>query len=67
MMKKISKAELHGMALAEVAMLAGHNSYNAQRGRKIVATCIKILQERIEEIQPKEASPAYKKARYSKK
>lgn len=64
MMEKISKAELHGKALAEVVMLAAHNAYNAPRGRKIVATCIEILQKRIEEIQPKKADPKYKKARY---
>ena len=66
-MKKITKAERHGEVLADAVMWAGHNSYNAQRGKKIVETCIKILQERISEIQPRKADPEYKKARYGDK
>lgn len=65
-MEKISNAEELGIAQADVVMKYAHMMYNAGRGRKIVETCIKILQERIDEIQPKKADPKYKKARYGK-
>jgi hypothetical protein len=65
-MEKISNAEELGIAQADVVMKYAHMMYNAGRGRKIVETCIKVLQERICEIQPKKAEPAYKKARYDK-
>jgi hypothetical protein len=42
-------------------------TYNAPRGIKIVQSCIKRLQERIGEIQPKKATLTYKIARYGKK
>jgi len=48
-------------------MEAAHQTYNAERGRKIVQACIKRLQIRIEELKPKKATPEYKKARYGKK
>jgi hypothetical protein len=66
-MKKTTKAELLGEALADVVMKAAHITYNAPRGVKIVETCIKVLQKRIKEIQPKQAEPSYKKARYGPK
>ncbi|MFZ2038834.1 MAG: hypothetical protein WAV11_02765 [Minisyncoccia bacterium] len=70
-----------GLAMANVAMSAAHMTYNARRGKKIVEhsiesleaciksleICIKNLRERLPEIQPKKATPAYKKARYGKK
>jgi hypothetical protein len=59
--------ETFGLALADVVIRAGHSTYNARRGKKIVESCIKSLQERLSEIQPKKATPAYKKARYGKK
>ena len=62
--KKISEAEELGIDQANVIMKYAHKMYNAKRGRKIVEVCIKVLQERIGEIQPKEADPKYKKARY---
>ena len=65
-MEKMSNAEELGMAQADVVMKYAHMMYNAGRGRKIVETCIKILQERIHEIRPKKADPKYKKARYGK-
>ena len=65
-MGKISNAEQLGIAQADVVMKYAHMMYNAGRGKKIVKTCIKILQERIDEIQPKKANPKYKKARYDK-
>jgi len=48
-------------------MEAAHQTYNAGRGKKIVNACIERLQERIHELQPKKATPKYKKARYGKK
>jgi hypothetical protein len=62
--EKISKAEALGKALGDVVMMIGHQRYNASQGRKTVETCLKRIQERIDEIQPKEADPTYKKARY---
>jgi hypothetical protein len=52
---------------ADSIMEAAHLTYNAPRGRKIVQSCIDRLHERIEEIQPKKATPEYKKARYGDK
>lgn len=66
-MKKMSNAEDLGIAQADVVMKYAHMMYNAGRGKTIVETCIKILQKRINEIQPKEADPKYKKSRYGKK
>jgi len=66
-MSKLSRAEEDGIALADVVMRFAHRTYNAPRGRKIVQTCISRLTGRIDEIQPKKATPAYKKARYRKK
>lgn len=67
MPKKKSEAEVFGEMLADVVMKAAHLTYNAPRGKKIVETCIRILQERISEIKSKEATPEYKQARYGKK
>jgi len=66
-MKNLSNAEDLGIAQADVVMKYAHMMYNAGRGRKIVEICIKVLQERIDEIQPKKADPKYKEARYGKK
>ncbi len=53
--------------LADGIMRSAHMTFNAQRGRKMVRICIKILQDRIHEIQPKKATSKYYKSRYSKK
>ena len=66
-MRKKTKADKLGIALADVVMKTGHMTYNAYRGRRIVAVCIEVLQKRIGEIQPKKADPKYKEARYGKK
>ncbi len=63
-MKKTARAELFGIALADIVIEAAHLTYNAPRGIKIVNSCIKQLQKRIKEIQPKKAKPEYKKSRY---
>ena len=67
MRKKTTRAGDLGRSFADNVMEAAHLTYNAPRGRKIVETCIKRLQERIDEIQKTPASPAYKKARYGNK
>ena len=59
-----TRQEKLGIMFADAVIEAAHQTYNAPRGRKIVETCIKRLQERIEEIQPKKAKPSYKQARY---
>jgi hypothetical protein len=64
---KKSRAEIAGIMLADAAMEVAHLTYNAPRGIKMITACIARLQERIGEIQPKEADPAYKKARYGVK
>jgi hypothetical protein len=66
-MKEVTRTETFGILLANVIMEAAHQTYNAHRGKKLVEVCIKKLQERINEIQPKKADPAYKKARYDKR
>lgn len=65
--KEKSRAEKFGIMQAEVVIESAHMTYNAPRGIKIVEACIKRLQEKIGEIQPRKADPAYKKARYGKK
>lgn len=65
-MKKETRIEVLGISLADVIIEAMHLTYNAQRGKRIVEICIKRLQARIDEIQPKAADPKYKKARYGK-
>lgn len=52
---------------ADSIIEAAHQTYNAPRGIAIVGACIKRLQERLPEIQPRKADPEYKKARYGKK
>jgi hypothetical protein len=47
-------------------MEAAHQTYNADRGREMILACIKRLQSRIHELQPKLATPEYKEARYGK-
>jgi len=66
-MKNISRARAFGISQAGVVMEAAHLTYNAARGIAIVESCIKELQNRIHEIQPREAEPGYKKARYGSK
>jgi hypothetical protein len=63
-MEKGSRVDAFGLSLADVIIEAAHLTYNASRGKRIVKICIKRLQERINEIQPKKADPEYKKARY---
>ena len=63
-MAKKTRAEKFGIALADIVIEAAHLTYNAPRGVQIVQACIERLQQRIAEIQPKKASPDYKKARY---
>ena len=65
--KKKSRATIAGEMQADATMEVAHLTYNAARGRKIVEACIRRLQERIGELQPKEATPEYKEARYGKK
>ncbi|MFA6183603.1 MAG: hypothetical protein WC682_00700 [Parcubacteria group bacterium] len=67
MTKKLTRAEVFGINCADVIMEAAHMRYNAPSGKSIVASCIKRLQERIDELQSVSAKPAYKKARYGKK
>lgn len=64
---KISRQESLGILFADSIIEAAHQTYNAQRGRAIVESCVKRLQERINELQPKPADPAYKKARYDQR
>lgn len=63
-MEKGSRMDAFGLSLADVIIEAAHLTYNASRGKRIVEICIKRLQERINEIQPKKADPKYKKAKY---
>jgi hypothetical protein len=65
-MKKITRADEFGISQTDAIMHAAHMTYNASRGKRMVEVCIKILQKRINEIQPKKADPKYKKARYGK-
>lgn len=67
MTEEPTKAEILGRSFADTIILSAHMAYNAPRGVAIVKACIARLQERIGEIQPKKADPAYKKARYDKK
>jgi len=60
----MTRQEKLGKMFADAVMEAAHQTYNAPRGRKIIRTCIDILKERIDEIQPKKAEPNYRKARY---
>jgi len=59
------RAKLLGVMLADVIIEVAHLTYNASRGRKIVAECIQQLERRTIEIKPKKASSKYKKARYN--
>ena len=63
-MKKETRARAFGISQADVVMEAAHLTYNASRGKAIVESCIKQLQKRIHEIQPRKAKPSYRKARY---
>lgn len=67
MTKKMTRMEAFGKSLAGVVMEAAHLTYNASRGQAIVKACIKELQKRISEIQPRKANPAYKKSRYGER
>lgn len=62
-----SRAKALGNSIADNIIEAAHLTYNAGRGKALVETIIKRLQERVDEIQPKKAKSAYKKARYGKK
>jgi hypothetical protein len=66
-MKKETRATDFGVSLADMVIEAAHLTYNASRGKVIVQSCIKQLQNRIHEIQPRKAKPSYKKARYGSK
>lgn len=63
---KKSRRKNFGIQCADLVMEAAHQTYNAGRGRTIVESCIKRLQERIDELRPKKATPEYKEARYGK-
>lgn len=63
-MKKETRARAFGICLADAVVEAAHLTYNASRGKAIVESCIKQLQNRIHEIQPRKAKPSYRKARY---
>ncbi|MCR4284106.1 MAG: hypothetical protein NUV64_02180 [Parcubacteria group bacterium] len=66
MPKKKTRAEKFGILQADAILEATHLTYNAQRGKQMIKACIKRLQERFSELQPKKAHPAYKEARYGK-
>lgn len=66
-MKTETRAKTFGFSLADSVIEAAHLTYNAARGRAIVESCIMRLQQRIHEIQPRQAKPSYKKARYGSK
>ncbi len=66
-MNKLTQAEAFGKAQADAVMRAAHMTFNAPRGKAMVLETIKELQKRVQEIQPKKATSAYKKARYGKK
>lgn len=66
-MEKETRSEFLGRMLGTIVIEIGHQRFNASQGRKIEETCLKTIQERIDEIQPKKADPKYKKARYGKK
>ena len=65
--EKLTRREKFGIQSADLIMEAAHQTYNADRGRKMVMACIERLQTRIHELQPKQATTEYKKARYGKK
>lgn len=67
MSKEQSRPEKLGIQFADSIIETAHLTYNAGRGKNIVKSCIKRLRERIDEIQPKTATPKYKEARYEKK
>ncbi|KKP80190.1 MAG: hypothetical protein A2271_03830 [Candidatus Moranbacteria bacterium RIFOXYA12_FULL_35_19] len=62
--KKTTRQEQLGIMLADSIIEVAHQTYNASRGKAIIEACIKRLQERMPEIQPKKATLQYKKARY---
>jgi len=62
--KKETRAEKFGILQADAILEATHLTYNAKRGQQMIKACIKRLQERLPELQPKKAHPDYKKARY---
>lgn len=66
-MKRPTRQDALGIMFADSIIEAAHQTYNAPRGRAIVEACIRRLQEKLPEIQPRKASPDYKKARYGKK
>lgn len=66
-MKESTRQELLGIMFADGIIEAAHQTYKASRGKAIIKACIKRLQERSGEIQPKKADPNYKEARYGKK
>jgi len=65
-LKKLTRREKFGIQCADLLMEAAHQTYNVGRGRKMVEACIKRLQDRFNELQPKKATPEYLKARYGK-
>jgi hypothetical protein len=64
MSKKEDRAVSYGTKAADTVMEAAHLTYNAFRGQKMVRACIARLKQRLPEIQPKKATPTYRKARY---
>jgi hypothetical protein len=66
-LNKLTRREKFGIQSADLLMEAAHQTYNAERGRKMVLACIKRLQTRIKELQPKKATPEYKEARYERR
>jgi hypothetical protein len=52
--------------LAYIVIDAGELTQDASISRFVIAECVKILRERVDEIQPKKADPKYKKLRYGK-
>lgn len=62
----MSNVEDWGIAFADVIIRSAHMRFAAQQGRKMVSVVIEQLQKRIDEIQPKKATPEYYRARYEK-
>lgn len=64
---KLTRQEKLGILFADSIIEAAHLTYNAQRGRKIILSCIDRLNKRLNEIKPRKADPIYKKQRYENK
>ena len=61
-----TRIETFARKAANVVIRTGSMTLDVSVGRKIIDSCIKRIEERINEIQPKKADSKYKKARYGK-